>query len=1647
MASQTFTIGDSGDSGNRHIWNFSALLSTSLVQGGVVAYARRLTLHDFPPYSSVLFYTTATADATDVGTVGPHMTSKWETGSSALRVRAGGHSVSLVGPNRPTNDVLDPSEPYSWITPDRVNVFLDAYNGLTQSQKDATTLTLSDVGGTTTTAPSAVAPSVTIGNIPDGDTGTTVQLSATFGGGAYDTLSRSWSVTGGTLSSRTSRKPTWTRPAAAGSYTVRLSVIARGTGINAATGTIASRTSEKSASVLARPEPLAGNASSGTPTVSGGLSRTPPPPPAPLAGDASAGTPTVTSSLGGTFTLPQATVPLAAADRSDTTFGGTYFQVQWSDPTNGLGDVAGLRESGPGWLIDFWLTSVAGSNQLRLYVSDVLPSTAAEGTSGQELRSSWETYARAITVRCDGISNDLVLPGPAHSSNQVIDSSEYYNWWPSAAKIREVASWLRAFGGINEAQRGTAVLILNDGSTAAPLSGDAASGTPSVAGNLAVAQAAPLAGDAAAGTPAVAGDIAVAQSAPLSGDAASGAPAVSGDLGGSPTAPLSGDAASGTPAVTGQLAVAQAAPLAGDAAPGAPAISGHLGSSQLELSGWVQPPATKNVVLALLERTTAASSTTLYADSSRGGTDAPIDGELGLGDGETNISRFLFSGGKITLNDSDDPGTLNLSSYFGASGEGLSLTFWVQTHDGTVTSTVLRTAATSPGPGGSFFNFIPSADQQTQLRGLATSDQWIVSFTQPTGPLAADAATAPPAVAGDLSKAYDASLTGDAAAGAPTVAGDLAVAQAAPLSGDAASGSPVVVGDLSESPTAPLAGDATAGAAVVGGGLSKTYTAPLSGDAASGTPAVTGQLAVAQAAPLAGDAAPGAPAISGHLGSSQLELSGWVQPPATKNVVLALLERTTAASSTTLYADSSRGGTDAPIDGELGLGDGETNISRFLFSGGKITLNDSDDPGTLNLSSYFGASGEGLSLTFWVQTHDGTVTSTVLRTAATSPGPGGSFFNFIPSADQQTQLRGLATSDQWIVSFTQPTGPLAADAATAPPAVAGDLSKAYDASLTGDAAAGAPTVAGDLAVAQAAPLSGDAASGSPVVVGDLSESPTAPLAGDATAGAAVVGGGLSKTYTAPLSGDAASGTPAVTGQLAVAQAAPLAGDAAPGAPAISGHLGSSQLELSGWVQPPATKNVVLALLERTTAASSTTLYADSSRGGTDAPIDGELGLGDGETNISRFLFVGDKITLNDNDDPGTLNLSSYFGASGEGLSLTFWVQTHDGTVTSTVLRGAATSPGPGGSFFNFIPSADQQTQLRGLATSDQWIVSFTQPTGPLAADAATAPPAVAGDLSKAYDSSLSGDAASGAPAVAGDLGGSPTAPLAGDAAAGAAVVSGDLSRGLPAVTLVGDAASANPTVAGNLGISQTAALAGDAAAGAPVSDADLSSFGHLLEGTRDITLAMSRSLAEANPLTVHFLQLESSGGITRITDAVVSLPWDGSTWTAAGGAFQVGTVQETPDMKAQSVDIKLSNVDRSIGALILTNNFRGRDATVWLAHMDADSEIVDDPIEIFSGKLNDPWRVHSRRGRNDATSTVSTRIVSHITTAQQSNPMRTNVSTHREMLKRGGVTGTGLNDLMFDKVPDLAGREISWGVEGQRWGQDIRTEGETRGDR
>ena len=150
------------------------------------------------------------------------------------------------------------------------------------------------------------------------------------------------------------------------------------------------------------------------------------------------------------------------------------------------------------------------------------------------------------------------------------------------------------------------------------------------------------------------------------------------------------------------------------------------------------------------------------------------------------------------------------------------------------------------------------------------------------------------------------------------------------------------------------------------------------------------------------------------------------------------------------------------------------------------------------------------------------------------------------------------------------------------------------------------------------------------------------------------------------------------------------------------------LILSDFNSAGMSKVEALALLTSVGIGANTggIIYADSDRGGTSTPDAGELGLGTGETVISRILRNADhSIVLNDNDEPTALSLRDFFIANSD---LRFYIQTEAGGVESLAITGSAIE-NYGGGFLRLVIPTHIRDIFDGIVVGTKFIIAIANP--------------------------------------------------------------------------------------------------------------------------------------------------------------------------------------------------------------------------------------------------------------------------------------------------------------------------------------------------
>jgi hypothetical protein len=118
------------------------------------------------------------------------------------------------------------------------------------------------------------------------------------------------------------------------------------------------------------------------------------------------------------------------------------------------------------------------------------------------------------------------------------------------------------------------------------------------------------------------------------------------------------------------------------------------------------------------------------------------------------------------------------------------------------------------------------------------------------------------------------------------------------------------------------------------------------------------------------------------------------------------------------------------------------------------------------------------------------------------------------------------------------------------------------------------------------------------------------------------------------------------------------------------------------------------------------------------------------------------------------------------------------------------------------------------------------------------------------------------------------------------------------------------------------------------------------------TGAFNTALAQETVRPVYFVQLEFATGFTYFTNAGQDIVWNGQTWTNVAGVGQISDLRETLTGEAVGVQMELNSLPSSWLQRALSEHVQGKPATIWLALLDADFNVIADPSVEFRGLID-----------------------------------------------------------------------------------------------
>ena len=150
--------------------------------------------------------------------------------------------------------------------------------------------------------------------------------------------------------------------------------------------------------------------------------------------------------------------------------------------------------------------------------------------------------------------------------------------------------------------------------------------------------------------------------------------------------------------------------------------------------------------------------------------------------------------------------------------------------------------------------------------------------------------------------------------------------------------------------------------------------------------------------------------------------------------------------------------------------------------------------------------------------------------------------------------------------------------------------------------------------------------------------------------------------------------------------------------------------------------------------------------------------------------------------------------------------------------------------------------------------------------------------------------------------------------------------------------------------------------------------------------------------------------INLLSGAVMN---NAGTYVGVGGISAVSTSEESIELKSQKLTVEINGIDSTFMALVLSENYFGREATFGLVTLDSSTSLVQgEPIILFKGFMS----VLSIE--MDTNTKIIVEIESILANWERPRVKRYNTSTQQ---------GTDVTDKGFNNVASLIHKEIKWG--------------------
>lgn len=122
--------------------------------------------------------------------------------------------------------------------------------------------------------------------------------------------------------------------------------------------------------------------------------------------------------------------------------------------------------------------------------------------------------------------------------------------------------------------------------------------------------------------------------------------------------------------------------------------------------------------------------------------------------------------------------------------------------------------------------------------------------------------------------------------------------------------------------------------------------------------------------------------------------------------------------------------------------------------------------------------------------------------------------------------------------------------------------------------------------------------------------------------------------------------------------------------------------------------------------------------------------------------------------------------------------------------------------------------------------------------------------------------------------------------------------------------------------------------------------------TRSLGTDFTNSLSADELQPFFAVEMDFTSGFIRLWGGYGDLTINSNTYTGSADFLQISTIDETSEIRATGVSVGLSGLPASLIATALTEDYQGREITVYFGTLDSTGAINDTPYVIFKGRMD-----------------------------------------------------------------------------------------------